>query len=79
MVDVRSANGHATLIGHLALSPLHCVIPDTGPHLDPRGAAAVLQTLDGGERLLVGPLWPTPGAARWSGSGIRAAVPDPVR
>lgn len=76
LVDVTSAGETATLIGHLALSPLHCVSGEPGPHLEPDGATEVLRRLGDGRRTLVGPLWPAPGAARWSGSDVWPAVPD---
>ena len=65
----------ATFLGHLALSPLHCAIGDVGGHIDPIAANDVLRTLADG-RLLVGPLWPTPGAIRWTGAEITTATPD---
>lgn len=72
VVDIGSADDRATMLGHLALSPLHLAI-DAGPHVDPVAAGAALrQHADG--RLLTGPLWPAPGAVRWS-DGQVATVP----
>jgi hypothetical protein len=76
LVDVTSGDETATLIGHLALSPVHCVSGEPGPHLNPAGAARLLQRLGDGRRTLVGPLWPAPGAIRWSGSEVTTVEPD---
>lgn len=63
--------GHtaATFVGHLAVSPLHLA---TGPcppqHEAPEQAWQWLTAIAAGhERVLVGPLWPSPGALRWHG------------
>ena len=72
LVNVAAGDTTATMIGHLALSPLHLVLGDPGPQIDPPAATAVLETLHDG-RLLVGPLWPAPGAARWSDAGVLVA------
>ena len=79
LVDVASGGERATMIGHLALSPLHCVTTAPGPHMDAAGASEVLHGLGDGKRILVGPLWPAPGAARWCGTDVETAAPDPVR
>jgi glyoxylase-like metal-dependent hydrolase (beta-lactamase superfamily II) len=68
VVDIGSGDERATMLGHLALNPLHLGV-DAGPHRDPIGAAAALCTLADG-RLLIGPLWPAPGAVRWSGARV---------
>jgi hypothetical protein len=56
----------ATMLGHLAVSPLHLV---TGPcaalHVDPDRAWSLLRAVTTDARLLVGPLWPAPGCGRW--------------
>lgn len=76
LINIGSADSvGATLLGHLALSPLHCAIGDCSLHVDPQAANDVLRTLADG-RLLVGPLWPTPGAIRWTGAEITTATPD---
>jgi hypothetical protein len=72
LVNVTADDTTATMIGHLALSPLHLLLGATGPHFDPPGATAVLETLHDG-RLLVGPLWPAPGAARWVNGDVLVA------
>jgi hypothetical protein len=74
LVNIASNGDRATMIGHLALSPLHCELRGFGPHLDAGGADAALGALGDG-RLLIGPLWPAPGAVRWTGDGIRTALP----
>lgn len=60
----------ATFVGHLAVTPLHL---GTGPcppqHADPEGAWRWLEAAKASGRLLIGPLWPTPGALRWDPAG----------
>lgn len=55
----------ATFVGHLAVSPLHLA---TGPcppqHADPDGVWRWLRETMADGRILLGPLWPTPGALR---------------
>ncbi len=75
IVHLASDDLDAVLIGHLALSPLHCVIDDFSGHLDPPVAARALRELRDRGNLLVGPLWPAPGAARWAGLEMRAETP----
>ncbi len=75
IVQVTSGDLDVTMVGHLALSPLHCVIDDFGGHLDPPIAAQVLRELRDRGQLLVGPLWPAPGAARWTGREMHAETP----
>ncbi len=73
LVNVTAGDTTATMIGHLALSPLHFVVGEPGRHVDPVAAAQALDAVHDG-RLLVGPLWPAPGAARWSGDDVRVGV-----
>jgi len=75
LVHITSGDQRATLIGHLALNPVHCLIDDCVLHQDTPAAIAQLQTLADG-RLLAGPLWPTPGAVRWTGDQVTTAEPD---
>ncbi len=75
LVHVTSGDARATMIGHLALNPIHCLMDDCALHVDTPAAIAVLQTLADG-RLLAGPLWPTPGAVRWTGTTVTLAEPD---
>ena len=76
LVNVAAGDTTATMIGHLALSPLHLTLGDPGPHQDRELAAAALQRLRDG-RLLVGPLWPAPGAARWFEADVLVASDSP--
>jgi hypothetical protein len=76
LIHVTSGDRRASLIGHLALSPVHCLVDDCVLHVDAPAAIAVLNTLSDG-RLLAGPLWPTPGAVRWTADEIVVAPPDP--
>jgi glyoxylase-like metal-dependent hydrolase (beta-lactamase superfamily II) len=67
IVRVASGGDTAIFVGHLALTPLQCATL-TGVHYDNDVARAALQRLRDSGALLVGPLWPTPGAARWTGT-----------
>jgi hypothetical protein len=62
-----------TFVGHLAVSPLHLA---TGPcpaqHSEPERAWEWLQRTSADGRWLIGPLWPSPGAGRCTGSGFEA-------
>jgi hypothetical protein len=74
VVDIASGSELATMLGHLALSPLHCATGDGTAHEDAPAANAILRTLADG-RILVGPLWPAPGAVRWTAAGIETIAP----
>jgi len=74
VVDIGSEDDRATMLGHLALSPLHLAI-DAGPHQDAVAAGAALRAHADG-RLLIGPLWPGPGALRWSAGRVETAPGD---
>lgn len=64
----------ATFVGHLAVTPLHLATGPCAPqHADPDGAWHWLQDVKADSRVLVGPLWPSPGALRWN----PADHPDP--
>ncbi len=78
--DVRGAHGPghsllhfgaadvpiASFLGHLAVSPLHLVSGECSVlHEDPSAAWSLLQRTVEDARLLIGPLWPTPGYGRW--------------
>jgi hypothetical protein len=78
IVHIGRDEDRATMIGHLALSPLHCMTGEGKAHNDPSGAAEVLNGL-ADDRLLIGPLWPAPGAVRWTRDRVETATPDPVR
>ncbi len=57
-----------TFVGHLAVTPLHLA---TGPclpqHVEPQRAWDQLRLVANDGRILIGPLWPSPGAGRWTG------------
>jgi hypothetical protein len=72
IVNIAAAGETATMLGHLALSPLQLTTGENGGHHDPVGARRSLRALAGG-RLLIGPLWPAPGAVRWTGDQVVAA------
>ncbi len=76
IVHISSNGDEATMIGHLALSPLNCALPGTGGHLDRTTAIAALTDVRDAGHLLIGPLWPEPGAARWTGAQMQTASPD---
>jgi hypothetical protein len=63
------AGPDATFVGHLAVSPLHLA---TGlcpqQHPEPERAWELLHGYADDGRLLLGPLWPSPGFGRWSAS-----------
>jgi hypothetical protein len=66
----------ATFLGHLAISPLHLA---TGlcpqQHPEPKRAWKLLHEYADDGRILIGPLWPTPGCGRWSNDQF-TALPD---
>ena len=61
------AGPDATFVGHLAVSPLHLA---TGlcpqQHPEPELAWKLLHDYADDGRILIGPLWPSPGYGRWS-------------
>lgn len=57
----------ATFIGHLAVSPLHLATGECAAlHTDPAAAWSLLRSTAEDGRILIGPLWPTPGFGRWA-------------
>jgi glyoxylase-like metal-dependent hydrolase (beta-lactamase superfamily II) len=78
IVRIRSGGERATFLGHLALNPIH-VATCSSLHLERARAAEVLDALvaeaTAHEMLLVGPLWPFPGAGYATGNRI---LPAPV-
>lgn len=69
---VESAGQRACFLGHLALNPVQVAYPQgADQHVDTPRAARVLDALlaeaAGEGSLLIGPLWPAPGAATVSG------------
>lgn len=65
----------ATFVGHLAVTPLHFA---TGPcppqHADPDGVWKWLQDTLADGRILIGPLWPTPGALCYADNAFEPVV-----
>ena len=65
----------ATFVGHLAVSPLHLA---TGlcpqQHPEPELAWKLLHDYADDGRILIGPLWPSPGYGRWSGTAFASSV-----
>lgn len=79
VVHVESGGAHAVLLGHLALNPLQlATVPHSGGHVDVAAANAWLEPFVARATreslLLVGPLWPFPGAARLTAAGVVAAA-----
>jgi glyoxylase-like metal-dependent hydrolase (beta-lactamase superfamily II) len=72
-VRISSGGEHAVMVGHLAVSPLHLV---TGPcaqqHPKPDDAQLRIEALLEEDAVLIGPLWPAPGAGRWDGKKLVA-------
>jgi hypothetical protein len=63
----------ATLLGHLAVSPVHLATGECPPqHIDPAAVEALLRGFTADGRTLVGPLWPAPGFGRWVDGGFVA-------
>jgi glyoxylase-like metal-dependent hydrolase (beta-lactamase superfamily II) len=71
VVRIESKGERAVFVGHLAVNPLHFV---TGPcpalNLDPESGWKIVTELRSEDALLVGPLWPEPGAGRWDGTQL---------
>jgi hypothetical protein len=62
-VDARSAG--VSMLGHLAISPLHLAVGERpGQHADASCAWSLLSALASDGRTLIGPLWPSPGYGR---------------
>ncbi len=67
-VRIHSGDQTAVMVGHVAVTALHLV---TGPcpqqHPRPDEAQARVEKLLTEDAVLIGPLWPAPGAGRWNG------------
>ncbi len=62
------AGGAATFVGHLAVTPVHFGSgPNANQHYEPNLAWDWLERVKADGRVLIGPLWPSPGAGRWEG------------
>jgi glyoxylase-like metal-dependent hydrolase (beta-lactamase superfamily II) len=74
IVRIDSDGQRAVIVGHLAVVPLHL---ETGPctrqHVDADAAWAALRAIRDEGTLLIGPLWPEPGAGRWTGTELLPA------
>ena len=71
IVRVTSRGDTAVMVGHLAISPIHFVSGECRQqHPDTARVESVLRALCEEAPLLVGPLWPTPGAGSWAGDRI---------
>jgi glyoxylase-like metal-dependent hydrolase (beta-lactamase superfamily II) len=71
VVRVHSRGEQAVIVGHLAVSAVHL---GTGycpeEHMDPDRALEMLDKLLAEDAVLIGPLWPAPGAGRWDGERL---------
>jgi len=73
IVRVDSGGEHAVIVGHLAVSALHLAIGECPPeHIDFVLANTWLDALLAEDAVLIGPLWPEPGAGRWDGKQLVA-------
>jgi glyoxylase-like metal-dependent hydrolase (beta-lactamase superfamily II) len=80
VVRVESGDEVAVLLGHLAVSPLNLAAPvDPASHRDAAVADAVIDDLLAEaaaiDAILIGPLWPSPGAGRVDPGEPRRVVP----
>lgn len=56
----------ATMLGHLAVTPLHLATGECAAlNADPALAWSLLRNIASDGRILLGPLWPEPGHGRW--------------
>jgi hypothetical protein len=70
LVRISSNGEEAVMLGHLALSPLQLAQEQDANHFDPEGVLALRRKLLAQAVVLIGPLWPTPGAGRWDGERL---------
>jgi hypothetical protein len=72
-VRIESAGEHATFLGHLALSPMNVV--DGNPPTETDALHRLMADAAAHDTLVVGPLWPFPGAVHAAGAtAVTAAV-----
>lgn len=72
--DRADGGADATLLGHLAVSPLHLTTGECASmHADAATAWSALRALADDGRALIGPLWPAPGSGRWVDDAFVAA------
>jgi glyoxylase-like metal-dependent hydrolase (beta-lactamase superfamily II) len=75
IVRIESESKRAVILGHLAVSPVHLATGVCTPlHDEPEQAWDVLTSLRDEGALLIGPLWPTPGAGHWDGTELTPAA-----
>jgi glyoxylase-like metal-dependent hydrolase (beta-lactamase superfamily II) len=75
VVRVHTGDGDALVLGHLAVSALHIGLGPCPPeHMDPVVADERLRAYEAEDALLIGPLWPAPGAGRWDGERLTPAA-----
>ena len=66
----------ATMLGHLAISPVHLATGECPrQHPEPALAWSMLRGAADDGRLLIGPLWPAPGSGRWVNNSFIATNP----
>jgi glyoxylase-like metal-dependent hydrolase (beta-lactamase superfamily II) len=71
IVRIASGGETAVHVGHLAVAALHVATgPSPSQHIDADAAWKALQMLRDSDVLLLGPLWPTPGAGTWDGAAL---------
>ncbi len=80
IVRIASSGESAVMLGHLTVSPLHLATGECPQqHPQPATVEAALAALrEEDDALLIGPLWPSPGAGRWISGGLVAAAGVPV-
>lgn len=65
VVRIESSGDSAVMLGHLAISPLTLAMGENRLNLEPSAAFAALEAIRDEGSILIGPLWPEPGAGRW--------------
>jgi hypothetical protein len=77
LVRIEANGEQAVMVGHLTVSPLLVATgPNTIENRDAPGAWETTVALRDSGAILIGPLWPTPGAGRWDGTRL-VPVTDP--
>jgi glyoxylase-like metal-dependent hydrolase (beta-lactamase superfamily II) len=70
VVRIASDGRAAVMVGHLALNPLQFAQEHDPNHVDADAVMATRRKLLAEDVVLIGPLWPTPGAGRWDGERL---------
>jgi glyoxylase-like metal-dependent hydrolase (beta-lactamase superfamily II) len=71
VVRITSEGESAVIVGHLAVVPLHLTSgPIERQHVDAQAAWAALCAIRDQGDVMIGPLWPAPGAGRWDGAQL---------